>query len=79
MKRLSEKGYLSYTVRGQAYVYHANMEPDAFKNAMVSEVVEKIFNGSSLALAQTLFKQETFSEADRAEIESLLVQIRKTE
>lgn len=76
MKRLAEKGYLAFEVRGLAYIYRAAVQPEAFKTSMLSEMVEKVFDGSPLALVQTLFKQESFSERDQVEIEALLAQIR---
>jgi len=76
MKRLTDKGYLSYQNHGNTYHYQAQVTSEAFKASMASEVVEKIFDGSPMALVQTLFKQESFSEEERAEIEALLDQIR---
>jgi predicted transcriptional regulator len=68
MKKLAEKGYLSYHKEGRSYVYEPAQQPDEVQHSLLQRLMEKVFHGSPSALVQTLVKREDLSEAERREI-----------
>jgi predicted transcriptional regulator len=75
MKNLADKGYLQYEPEGTAYVYSAARPPEDVQGSVLSGILDKVFGGSPLDLVQALVRQESLTEADRAEIRRLIDQI----
>lgn len=72
LKNLADKGYLSYTVEGNAYVYRARRSQDDVRRNLVSDLVGKVFRGSRLAMVQTLVEDEQLGEAELEQIKRLI-------
>ncbi len=68
MKKLSDKGYLSYEKDGATYVYEPARSRQDVQQSLISNLVDQAFNGSPAALIQTLVKREDLSEEERARI-----------
>lgn len=68
MKKLAEKGYLTYYKEGRSYVYAPAQQPDEVQHSLLSRLMEKVFHGSPSALVQTLVQRENLSDAERREI-----------
>lgn len=72
MKNLVAKGYLAQDTDGTAHVYTAARRPDEVRGSVLSGVLDKVFGGSASALVQSLVQQETFTDAERAELRRLI-------
>ena len=72
MKKLAEKGYLDYHKEGRSYVYQPAQEPNEVQHSLLRRLMDKVFEGSPLALVQTLVKREDLSDDERAEIRALI-------
>ncbi len=68
MKKLSEKGFLSFYRDGASYVYSAARSPDDVREGLLRALLEKVFQGSSAALVQSLVRREDISTEEREEI-----------
>ncbi len=68
LKKLAEKGYLTYHKEGRSYVYEPAQQPDEVQHSLLRRLMEKVFHGSPSALVQTLVQREDLSDAERREI-----------
>jgi BlaI family transcriptional regulator, penicillinase repressor len=72
MKNLAEKGYLAYEKEGLAYVYTPAKSAEQVRGSLVRGLVRKAFEGSPLALVQTLVQAEDLSEDDLRELRRIV-------
>lgn len=72
MKKLAEKGYLTYHKEGRSYVYAPAQQPNEVQHSLLQRLMEKVFHGSPSALVQTLVQQEDLSDAERREIKTII-------
>lgn len=72
MKKLADKGYLTYEREGAAYVYRPAKSALQVRASILREIVDKAFRGSPVSLVQTLVKRGRLSERERAEIVELI-------
>ncbi len=68
LKKLAEKGYLTYHKEGRSYVYEPAQQPDEVQHSLLRRLMEKVFHGSPSALVQTLVQREDLSDDERREI-----------
>ena len=72
MKKLADKGYLTYKKDGATYVYEPARSQEEVQQKLISNLVDKAFAGSSVALIQTLVKRENLSDQERDDIMKLI-------
>ena len=72
LKKLAEKGYLTYHKEGRSYVYAPAQPPDEVQHNLLQRLMEKVFHGSPSALVQTLVKREDLTDAERQEIKQII-------
>jgi len=72
MKNLADKGYLQFEKDGVTYVYSAARRPEEVRHSLVDDLVRKVFDGSPLALVQTLVRAENLTEAERQDLKRLI-------
>jgi predicted transcriptional regulator len=72
MKKLADKGYLQYHKEGRTYVYAPAQEPNKVQHSLLRRLMESVFEGSPMALVQTLVQHEDLSDEERAEIRQLI-------
>jgi predicted transcriptional regulator len=72
LKKLAEKGYLTYHKEGRSYVYTPAQSPDEVQHSLLRRLMEKVFKGSPSALVQTLVQREDLSDEEREEIKQLI-------
>ena len=78
MKKLADKGYLTYHKEGRTYVYSSARPAGEVQHGLLKKLLEKVFNGSPMALVQTLVQHEELSEDDRRDI-ARMIEDRRTE
>ena len=72
MKKLADKGYLQYHKDGRTYVYAPAQEPNKVQHSLLRRLMESVFEGSPMALVQTLVQHEDLSDEERAEIRQMI-------
>ncbi len=72
MKILEKKNYLRRTEADRAFVYSPVESQRGVIAAMVSEFVDRVFNGSARPLMMQLVEDRRLSEKDLAEIRKLM-------
>lgn len=72
MKKLADKGYLTYKKEGRKYVYSPAEEPNKVQHNLLRRLMDRVFHGSPMALVQTLVEHEDLSDDERAEIRHLI-------
>lgn len=72
MKKLADKGYLTYEEVDKKYVYRPYMKPGDVRKGLLSDLIRSAFSGSPLSLVRTLVQDEELSEKEREEIRRLI-------
>ena len=72
MKTLEQKGYLKATQQERAYLYEPAKPRQQVIKAMVSEFVDRVFNGSARPLMTHLIEDDRLSESDLHEIARMM-------
>jgi len=72
MKKLADKGYLSYSEEDKKYVYRPKISPTEVRKGLLSDLISAAFKGSPLSLVRTLVEDEGLSDEERAEIRRLI-------
>ncbi len=72
MKKLADKGYLQYHKEGRSYVYAPAQKPNKVQHSLLRRLMESVFEGSPMALVQTLVQHEDLSDEERAEIRQMI-------
>ena len=75
LRKLADKGYLTFTKDGNAYVYSTARPPDQVKHNLLSGILNKVFLGSPVDLVESLVKHENLSEKELDEIRHLIEQL----
>jgi predicted transcriptional regulator len=79
MKKLAEKGYLTYHKEGRSYVYAPAQQPNDVQHSLLQRLMDKVFHGSPTALVQTLVQREDLSATERRELKSLIDALEDTD
>jgi len=79
LKKLADKGYLRYEKEGKSYVYYPKRPPEQVRKNVLNDIIGKVFQGSPVALVQTLVKQGVLSEEERKEIVALIEKLGRTD
>jgi len=72
MKKLADKGYLQYHKDGRTYVYAPAQAPDKVQHSLLRRLMESVFEGSPMAVVQTLVRHEDLSDEERDEIRKMI-------
>jgi predicted transcriptional regulator len=72
MRNLTTKNYLTYRVDGVTYIYQAIRQADEVRQSMLEGLLDKVFNGSSVALMQALVNSEKLGDDERDEIRKMI-------
>ena len=72
MRVLERKGHLIKHLEGRAYRYRPSRPEQAVVRSMVSEFVDRVFDGASRPLVQHLVQHGRLTAADRAALRRLI-------
>jgi predicted transcriptional regulator len=72
MKKLADKGYLTFRRDGTSYIYRAAKPPERVRSSLLGGFLSNVFRGSRTALVQTLIQDEPLSDEEREAIRALL-------
>jgi BlaI family penicillinase repressor len=73
-----EKGLVTRDESRRSHVYAAKDQERTTKKSLVADLAKRAFGGSTARLVMQALSEEPLSESDRAEIETLLRQMRGT-
>ncbi|MCH8487290.1 MAG: BlaI/MecI/CopY family transcriptional regulator [Candidatus Cyclonatronum sp.] len=76
MKKLADKGLLSFRKDGLTYVYRAEKPESEVKHSLLRQMLDKVFKGSPAEMVQSLVENEALKPEEKAEIESLIEKLR---
>lgn len=78
LKRLMDKGYVvrAKGPAGKAFVFEAAKQPQATRRHLVSDLLNRIFGGSGVALMATLLETEDLTPEEVEEVVALLQETR---
>jgi predicted transcriptional regulator len=72
LRILEQKGVLRTRKEGRGHIYIPALPKEDYEARAVKHVVERVFEGAPVALARQLLRSDSLSEADLAELRSLL-------
>lgn len=72
MKKLADKGYLTFDQADKKYVYRAQIKPGEVRRGLLMDLISSAFRGSPLSLVRTLVQDESLSDEEREEIRRLI-------
>ena len=77
MTRLEQQGFLKHTTEGREFVYRAVVGRERVRQASLSSMVEKLFNGSAPALLSYALENSEMQPGDVDEAARLIAEWRK--
>ena len=72
MRKLADKGYLSFTEDGKSYVYSPEIPAEKVRSSLLSDLLARVFQGSRQDLVRTLVSDERLSEQDIADLKRII-------
>ena len=72
LSRLEQKGAVSHRAEGRAFYYRAVVREDEVSSSMVSELVERVFEGSPAELVSHLLETHDVDAAELARIKAMV-------
>jgi predicted transcriptional regulator len=72
LRKLADKGYLTFERDGNAYVYQAARQPQEVRFSLLSGILKKVFKGSAVDLVANLVSHEDLSESELEEIRRII-------
>jgi predicted transcriptional regulator len=77
MRKLEAKGYLKHDVDDRTYVYRATISQQTVRQGVLGDLLDRLFDGSSLLLLNSLVEQKKISEKEVLEIQKMISERRK--
>jgi BlaI family penicillinase repressor len=72
MRKLEAKGYLKHEVDDRTYVYAPTISRRAARHSLLSDLVDRLFEGSSSLLLTSLVEQNRITDQELREIQKLV-------
>lgn len=79
MRKLEAKGYLEHDVDERTYVYRPTISQKAVRHGILSDILDRLFEGSPSLLLNSLVEQNRISEKELLEIQKLIKEREKNE
>ncbi len=77
LRRLEAKGYVRGRLAGRTRIYTAKVKPRTVISDAIGDFVDRLFGGEALPLMRHLIEERGVSDADLAELRTLLDQLEK--
>lgn len=74
LRRLNEKGFLKCRKDGRNNLYSAAIKPDRVVSGMVTDLVDRLFDGSTMSIVQHCIQDQGLTDDEIAQLEKLLQQ-----
>jgi predicted transcriptional regulator len=69
---MTEKGYLQRTRNGNSYIYEPNITQKETTGGMLGDIVDRVFQGSSMSAMVRLLEMDGIDETELAELRQLI-------
>jgi BlaI family penicillinase repressor len=77
MRKLEAKGYLEHDIDDRTYVYRAVISRKEVRHSLLSDLLERVFDGSPSLLVNSLVEQNKVTEEELREIRRFIDKRRK--
>lgn len=71
MRKMDSKGYLEHDVEGRTFVYRSAVSQKDVRYSVLSDILDRLFEGSPTLLVNSLVEQRGISEADLEQIKKI--------
>ncbi|MFH2000227.1 MAG: BlaI/MecI/CopY family transcriptional regulator, partial [Planctomycetota bacterium] len=78
-RNLERKGFLSHEIEGRTHVYLAKVDERTAAQSAVKRILDQLFEGSPVRLANALFEEEQLSKAEFEKIRQSILALRLKE
>jgi BlaI family penicillinase repressor len=72
LRILENKGFLKHDVQGRTYVYRPLAKQDEVSQGMLKDLLDRLFDGSKVALLNTLLEAERIPQEELQELRRLI-------
>jgi BlaI family transcriptional regulator, penicillinase repressor len=72
LSRLEKQGLVAHRAEGRQYVFRALVSAGDVRRSMVAGLVERLFDGDSIALVSQLLQEADFAADDLAKVRALI-------
>jgi len=72
LRILENKGFLKHDVQGRTYVYRPLAKQDEVSQGMLKDILDRLFDGSKVALLNTMLEAEKVSQEELQELKRLI-------
>ncbi len=79
MRKLEAKGYLKHDVDDRTYVYRSTISQQAVRYGVLGDIVDRLFEGSTSLLLNSLVEQNRISKKELREVQKLINERAKNE
>jgi predicted transcriptional regulator len=79
MRKLEAKGYLEHDVDDRTYVYRPTVSQQAVRQGVLTDILDRLFEGSPSLLLNSLVEQNRISTKELREIKRLIKERGKNE
>jgi len=77
LRKMEARGLVKHHSEGRRYIYRAAVEPDAVSRSMVSDVLERLFEGSLSDMMSHLLATREVSREELRRLERLIAERKK--
>lgn len=77
MRKMDEKGYLEHDVEGRTFIYSAAISQKDVRYDVLSDILERLFEGSPALMVNSLVAQKGISEEDLEQIKKITREAKK--
>ena len=77
MRKMDAKGYLEHDVEGRTFVYRAAISQNDVRQNVLSDILERLFDGSPALMVNSLVEQKGISEEDLEQIKEITREAKK--
>jgi len=72
LRRLTDKGFLKCRKEGRNNLYSAAIKPDRVVSGMVTDLVDRLFDGHTLSIVQHCIQDQGLTDAELSQLEKIL-------
>lgn len=77
MKKLADKGILTFRKDGVTYIYRAAQPQEKVKHGLLRQTLSKVFKGSTAEMVQSLVEHEDLSDEEKKQLSEVLKTLKK--
>lgn len=79
LKKMEDKGVVEHRAEGRRFIYQPTMSQDQVTRSMVTDLTERLFAGSPMALVTHLVSRHEIDPAELSELERMITKAKRRE